>query len=83
MDKTLVGTEESAGVVIRGCSVITFFEKLHKIHWEITVLVSLFNEVSDLETCNFVKVTPAMVFSCEFCSFKEHRFCRISAKSFF
>ena len=55
IDKTLVGTEESTGSVIQRCSVNSFFEKLCKIHWKIPVLESLFNEVSDLETCNFIK----------------------------
>ena len=58
-DKTfffyLVGTEESAGGVIQGCSVIRFFEKLRKIHSKIPVPQSLFNEVSGLEICNVVK----------------------------
>ena len=55
MDKTLVGTAESAGAVIRSCSV-RFFEKLRNIHKNIPVLESLFNEVSGLETCNFIKI---------------------------
>ena len=42
MDKTLVRTEESAGAVVRRCS-------LNK------VPESLFNEVSGLEICNVVK----------------------------
>ena len=32
MDKTLVGTEESAGAVIRRCSLNKVFEKMRKIH---------------------------------------------------
>ena len=34
---------------------IRFFRKLRKIHRKMSVLQSLFNEVSGLETCNFVK----------------------------
>ena len=49
MGKTLVGTEESAGTVTEGVLQIRFFETLRKIH------CSLFNEVSGLGTCNFIK----------------------------
>ena len=51
MDKTLVGTEESVGAVIFQ----RFFENLCKVHRKIPVLESLFNEVSRLETCNFIE----------------------------
>ena len=61
MDKTMVGTEESAGAVNQRCYVNNVFEK-------ISVLESLFNEVSGFETCNCIKkVTPAKIFFCEFC----------------
>ena len=65
MDKTRVGTEESTRAVNQRCSVNNVF---WKIHWKISVLESLFNEVSGFETCNCIKkVTPAKIFFCEFC----------------
>ena len=51
MNKTLVKTEESAGAVIRR----KFFEKLRKFLRKTPVLESLFNEVSGIETGNFIK----------------------------
>ena len=54
MDKTLVRKEESARAVNRRCSVKMVFEKLRRIHRKIPEPESLFNEVSGLETCNFV-----------------------------
>ena len=50
MDKTLVGTEKSAGALIFQ----RFFEKLCKVRRKILVLESLFNEVLGLDTCNFI-----------------------------
>ena len=75
MNKNLVGMEESAGAVIWMCSV-RFFEKLQKIHRKIPVLESFFNEVSDLEICNAVKVTPAKIFSCESCEVLKNIYLR-------
>ena len=55
MDEISVGTEESAGTIIWRCSVKKVFEKLSKIHRKMPVLEYLFNEVSSLETCNFIR----------------------------
>ena len=54
MYKTLVETEESAGAVIQRFS-IRLLEKSHKIYQKIAVLESLFNELSGLVNCNFIK----------------------------
>ena len=43
------------------------------------MLESLFNEVSDLEICNVVKVTPAKMFSCEFCEVLKKTYLRTAA----
>ena len=51
MDKTMVGTEKSAGALIFQ----RFFEKLCKVCRKIPVLESLFNEVLGLDTCNFIE----------------------------
>ena len=55
MDKTLVGTKESAGRVIWRCSLNKVFKKIVLNSQKIAVLEFLFNEVSVLETYNFVK----------------------------
>ena len=55
MYKTLVGMEESAGVVIWRCSVNKVFWKIAKKIAELPVPLSLFNEVPGLEICNVVK----------------------------
>ena len=55
MNKTLFRSEESAGAVMRRCTVNQVFEKLRKIHREIPVLEPFFNDVSGLEICSFVK----------------------------
>ena len=55
MYKTLVGMEESAGVVIWRCSVSKAFWKIAKKIAKLPVLLPLFNEVSGLEICNVVK----------------------------
>ena len=55
MDKTLVGTKESAGTVIRRCSLNKAFKKIVLNSEKIAVLEFIFNEVSVLETYNFVK----------------------------
>ena len=73
----LVGTEESAGGVIQGCSVIRFFEKLRKIHSKIPVPQSLFNEVSGLEICNVVKKWLQQ--RCEFCEDLRNTYLRTAA----
>ena len=39
----------------RGVLKYVFFEKLSKIHRKTPALESLYNEVSGLETCNFIK----------------------------
>ena len=55
MDKTLVRTDESAGVVMGRCSENKVFRKIGQNSQKIPVLQSLFNVVSGLETCDFVK----------------------------
>ena len=55
MYRTLVGKEESAGVVIWWCSVNRAFRKIAQNSQKKSMLESLFNEVSGLKTCNFVK----------------------------
>ena len=54
MDKNLVGTEESAGVVIHRCSVNKVFSIIVQNSQENICAGSLFNDVSDFETCNFI-----------------------------
>ena len=53
MDRTLVRMEESAGAVIRRCSVNKVFKKIAQDSQEL--LESLFNEVSGLKTCNILE----------------------------
>ena len=48
MDETLLGTEESAGAVIRWCSVNKVFRK-------IVALESCFYKVLGVETGNFIE----------------------------
>ena len=65
MDKTLVGAEESVGAAIWRGSVNKIFWKIAQDSQENTCA-----GVSDLETCKlYQKVTPAKVFSCQFCKF--------------
>ena len=56
MDKTLIGTEKSAGAVIRSCSVNNLFWKVVQNLQENTCAGVFFNEVSTLETCKFIKI---------------------------
>ena len=56
MNKTLVGgMEASAGAVITRCSVNKVFWRTVQNYRKISVLEILFNEVSGLETCKFIK----------------------------
>ena len=55
MDKTLVGTEESAVAVNRRCSVNKTFWKILENSRENTCAGVSFNEFSGVETCNFIK----------------------------
>ena len=55
MDKTLVGTEESAVAVNRRCSVNKTFGKILQNSLENTCAGVSFNEFSGVETCNFIK----------------------------
>ena len=55
VDKTLGETEESARAVTRGILKIIFFWKFVQNLQNKCVLEFSFNEVSGLETCNFIK----------------------------
>ena len=39
-----------------------------------SVMVSLFNKVAVLRACNFIKVTPTQVLSCEICKFFKNNY---------
>ena len=54
MDKTLVGMNESAEVIIQRCSVNVFLKKCEKFARKIFARVS-FYEVSGLQNCTFIK----------------------------
>ena len=87
MDKTLVGTEESAGAVIQRYSVNKVFRKIVQSLQKIPVLESVFNEASGLETCNSGKVTAAKLLLCGFCKvlrntyFVEHLYLTVASES--
>ena len=56
MDKTLVRTEESAGAVVRGCSVKKGVLKNFAKFTGKYLYLSLLNEVSGTEVCKFIKI---------------------------
>ena len=66
MDKTLVRMEESARAVILRDSVNKVFWKTGQNSQKIPVLESLF-KFQAVRPAIFLKVTPAKLFSCEFC----------------
>ena len=54
MNKTLIGTEKSAGTIIRRCFVNKVFRKIAQDAQEKTCAGVSSNEVLGLETCSFI-----------------------------